>query len=174
MFINRALRLAPAEYYEDEIITRAGVELQRFVPFRDYPWTDFLRIIATVGEMIVGEGQVSEGLREVGRSFYPEFASSVAGKVVFGLLGAYADRVIPLGPKAWNMSANLGNVSGESMGDRYYRYHYEGFPSLVVESMSLGVIEGALAFCQARGDYQIAVIDEMNCVVDIRWDDLEG
>ncbi|MCA9684250.1 MAG: DUF2378 family protein [Myxococcales bacterium] len=169
MYFNRALRLAPPELYEDEILAKAGIELQRFVPFRDYPWTDFFRIAATVGQLIVGEGKVSAGLRKVGLSFYPEFAESVAGKVVFGLLGRYADRVIPLGPKAWSMSATLGQISGESMGDCHYRYHFDGFPAAVAESMSLGIIDGALAFCDAQGQYRIAVLDDMRCVIDIRW-----
>lgn len=172
MYFNRALRLAPSELYEDEILAKAGVELQRFVPFRDYPWTDFFRIATTVGQLVVGEGRVSAGLRQVGLSFYPEFAESVAGRVVFGLLGKYADRVIQLGPKAWSMSATLGQISGESMGDCHYRYHFEGFPAAVAESMSLGIIDGALSFCSAKGAYEIAVIDDMRCVIDIRWSEV--
>lgn len=169
MFVNRALRLAPSEVDEEDVLTLAGAKLQRFIPFRDYAWTEFIRICAAVGELSVGEGRRSEGLRFVGHSFYPEFAESVAGKVVFGFLGRYADRVIPLGPKAWTMSATLGAITGESVGDRHYRYHFEGLPSDIVESLSVGIIEGALSFCGVEGEFLIKVLGPTKSVLDIRW-----
>lgn len=169
MFMNRTLSQAPPEFDEDEILERAGLDNQRFVPFRDYTWVDFIKLVATVGELLVGEGKTAAGMRRVGRSYYPEFAQSLAGKVTFGLLGRNADRVMALGPKAWNMSATLGEVSGETLGDCHMRYHFAGYPADVAETLGVGVLDGALDFCHSEGSFEFARVDIMNSVVDVRW-----
>lgn len=168
MFFGRALALLEDRADEDVVIATAGLDEPRFVPFMDYPWLDFMRLCCAVSDHIY-DGRRSAGLRHIGRTLYSEFADSVAGRVTFGLLRNNADRVISLGPKAWNMSGSPGKVIGESIGDRHYRYHFTGFPAEITETLGVGVLEGALAECGEVPHILFGCADPMNAVLDIRW-----
>ena len=168
MFINRALAQVDGRAEEFDIIAAAGLDEDYYVPFKDYPWIDFIRICIAVADVIYPERRPA-GLRHIGRTFYAEFAESVAGRVTFGLLMRNADRVMSLGAKAWNMSGSPGKVVSESMGDQHYRYHYTDFPAQITESLAVGIIEGALAECGERPQLSFAEADPMNSIIDIRW-----
>ena len=168
MFINRSLALGRKHAEEYELIAAAGLEEDHFIPFKDYPWVDFIRVCCAVSDVLY-EDRRTAGLRHIGRTFYSEFADSVAGRVTFGLLRNNADRVIALGTKAWNMSGSPGEVVSESIGDRHYRYHYTAFPAEVAETLAVGVLEGALAECGEQPQLRFAAADPMNSVIDIRW-----
>lgn len=168
MFFNRAIRLASEHADEYEVIRAAGVEQDHFVPFKDYPWVDFLRINCAVADLLY-PGRRAAGLRHIGRTLYATFADSVPGRVTFGLLRNNADRVISLGAQAWNMSGTPGEVFSESVGDRHYRYHYVGFPAEITESLGVGILEGALAECGEVPRIGFGYSDPMHTVLDVRW-----
>lgn len=168
MFINRTLRLARG--IDDEtILAQAGVELQRFIPFRDYAWRDFFRIAHTVARLRSPELPDNQRLREVGHAYHPAFAESLAGKLLFGRLMRSPSRVLDLAPKAWAMSSTLGALRAESMGDCHYRHHIDGIPLDVTESVLLGVLEGSLIYCDVEAEIAVAVLAEDRAVFDIRW-----
>lgn len=167
MFFNRCLALAE-HHDEDELLRAAGIEVGRFIPFADYPWVQFFRLSVAVGNAICN-GRTAVGLREIGRTLYGEFADSLAGRMTFGVLRNNADRVIGLGAKAWNMSGIPGRVHAESIGDRHYRYHFVDHPADISETMSIGVLEGALHACGEVASLTIARADPMRAVIDIRW-----
>lgn len=168
MFFNRTLKLVAGRADERDIITAAGVKDDHFIPFRDYPWVDFLRLNCAVSDVIY-DGRRSAGLRHIGRTLYATFADSLPGQVTFGLLRNNADRVLSLGAKAWNMSGVPGEVVSESVGDRHYRYHFVGFPSEVVETLGVGVLEGALAECNEVPQLLFGFADPLHTVLDIQW-----
>lgn len=168
MFFNRTLALVAGQADERDIICAAGLDEERFIPFRDYPWVHFLRLNCAVSDVIY-DGHRSAGLRHIGRTLYTVFADSLPGRLTFGLLRNNADRVIGLGTKAWNMSGTPGEVLGESIGDRHYRYHFVGFPAEVTETLGVGVIEGALAECNEVPRVLFGYADPMHSVLDIRW-----
>jgi uncharacterized protein (TIGR02265 family) len=167
MFFNRALRLVDDD---DELLRAAGISETRFVPFSDYPWMDFVRLCATIGDRL-HPGRRAAGIRQVGRTLYGEFADSLVGRVTFGLLRSNADRVIGAGPKAWNVSGIPGEVVGESIGDCHYRHHFVGYPAEIAETLGVGVIEGALAECGETARVLFGQADPMHAVLDIRWGD---
>ncbi|KIG17953.1 hypothetical protein DB30_02168 [Enhygromyxa salina] len=170
MFFNRTLELVAERADERDIICAAGLDDDRFVPFRDYPWVNFLRLNCAVSDVIY-DGSRSAGLRHIGRTLYATFADSLPGRVTFGVLRHNADRVMRLGAKAWNMSGNPGEVFAESVGDRHYRYHFARSPSEVTETLGVGVLEGALAECNEVPRVLFGYADPMHTVLDIRWGD---
>lgn len=167
MFFNRCLALA-RDHDEVALLRAAKLEVERFVPFADYPWVDLMRLSVAVADAICN-GRTVAGLREVGRSMYDEFADSLAGQMTFGLLRHNADRVLGLGAKAWMMSGVPGRITNESIADRHYRYHFSDYPSDVTETLAIGVLEGALHSCGEVAKLGIVRVDAMNSVVDIRW-----
>jgi uncharacterized protein (TIGR02265 family) len=171
MFFNRALTLVPEPGDDEQILRAAGLADSRFVPFNNYPWMDFIRLCCAVSDVIASNR--AAGLRQIGRTFYAEFADSLAGRVTFGLLRNNADRVISLGPKAWNMSGVPGEVVGESIGDCHYRYHFNDYPAELCETMAVGVLEGALIECNEVPRILFGCADPMHSVLDIRWGEVE-
>lgn len=169
MFFTRALSLVPEQMDEEPILRAAGLEEVRFVPFNNYPWMDFIRVCCAVGDVIASGRAV--GLRQIGRTLYSEFADSLAGRVTFGLLRNNADRVISLGPKAWNMSGIPGEIVGESIGDCHYRYHFNEYPAEITETLAVGILEGALVECDEVPRILFGCADPMHAVLDIRWGD---
>ena len=167
MFLSRILAVADADD-EDALLLAAGLEPQRVVPFADYPWPAFLRLAVAVAD-VRWPGRRAVGLREIGRTLYAEFAESLAGRMTFGALWRNADRVIAVGPKAWNMSGVPGRVEGISVGDRHYQYRFVGQPADVAETLAVGIVEGALHLCGEVAQLGFARDDAMDSVVDIRW-----
>jgi hypothetical protein len=121
---------------------------------------------------VIAPGRAA-GLRKIGRTLYTEFADSLAGRLTFGLLRNNADRVISLGPKAWNMSGVPGEIVGESVGDCHYRYHFNDYPAEITETLAVGVLEGALVECNEIPRILFGCADPMHAVLDIRWGNLE-
>jgi uncharacterized protein (TIGR02265 family) len=171
MFFTRALSLVPGPTDDEPIIRAAGLDETRFVPFNSYPWMDFIRVCCAVSDVIAP--QRAAGLRKIGRTLYTEFADSLAGRLTFGLLRNNADRVISLGPKAWNMSGVPGEIVGESVGDCHYRYHFNDYPAEITETLAVGVLEGALVECNEIPRILFGCADPMHAVLDIRWGNLE-
>jgi uncharacterized protein (TIGR02265 family) len=167
MFFSRALSLVPGQADDEPILRAAGLEESRFVPFNSYPWIDFVRLCCAVADVI--STSRAAGLRKIGRTLYSEFADSLAGRVTFGLLRNNADRVISLGPNAWNMSGIPGEVVGESVGDCHYRYHFIDYPAEIAETLAVGVLEGALVECDEVPRILFGCADPMHSVLDIRW-----
>ena len=168
MFINRALKLAEGLSDEDDLIRASGVEPERFVPFKDYSWANYLRINCAIAKLLYPK-RPAAGLRHIGRTLYAEFADSVPGRVTFGLLRNNADRVISLGAKAWNMSGTPGEVFSEFVADQHYRYHFVGTPAEITETLGVGILEGALAECGEVPCISFGFADLMHTVIDIRW-----
>jgi uncharacterized protein (TIGR02265 family) len=167
MFFTRALSLVPGQADDEPILRAAGLDETRFVPFNSYPWMDFIRLCCAISDVIAPAR--SAGLRKIGRTLYSEFADSLAGRVTFGLLRNNADRVISLGPKAWNMSGIPGEIVGESIGDCHYRYHFCDYPAEITETLAVGILEGALVECDEVPRILFGCADAMHAVLDIRW-----
>jgi uncharacterized protein (TIGR02265 family) len=167
MFFNRCLGLIEGQDVE-AVLRDAGLDEQRFVPFGNYPWTDFFRLAVAIANMICN-GRTAAGLREIGRTLYTEFAESLAGRMLFGVFTTNADRVIGLGSKAWMMSGTPGLVTTESIGDRHYRYHFTDYPADVAETLAVGILEGALHHCGELAVIGFARVSETHAVIDVRW-----
>jgi hypothetical protein len=117
------------------------------------------------------DGRHAAGLRHIGRTLYSEFSDSLVGRTIFGLLRNNADRVAGLGPTAWKVGGIPGEVVGESVGDCHHHHHFIGYPAEIAETLAVGVTEGALAQCNVRPRVLFAAADDMNSILDVRWDE---
>lgn len=152
----------------EQLLARAGITFRRYTTFYDYPYSDLLRLERVLAQRAHPELAEGEGIRKLCSAFYEAFAQTMAGRVVFGVLGRNARRIMPLGPKGWKICVGMGRVESEVVGDTHVRYHFHDYPGLI-EAADVGVVEGALGFCRVQGTIAIAEIREGDAVLDIRW-----
>jgi uncharacterized protein (TIGR02265 family) len=73
-----------------------------------------------------------------------------------------------LGPKAYGMVCNFGEVRAEQLAEQHFRYTYRNFPALL-ETYQIGVVEGALLSCKVAPNVTIDLKDLSTADFDIRW-----
>jgi uncharacterized protein (TIGR02265 family) len=170
MFIEHSFGLAKqAGVPREQIEQQAGVPPRRYMPFLDYPYADYIRISLPVARTLYPRVKSARGLRMLGLGLYPMFAGTVLGRVLFGAFEHDAARILPIGMKGWQLSLNFGSTETQQLGPRHVRYHFTGMPALL-DTMSLGVVEGALTACGVRGTVLYAEKDPANASYDIRWE----
>lgn len=152
------------------LFARARVPDRRIVPFLDFPYHDYMRVLVAAAEMLHPDVPRTVALRRFHHPFYEAFAETLPGRVIFGVLGRDASRILPVGPRGWQVNLkHLGEVRGHTVGPRHVRYEYSGYPALVCECCDVGVVEGALAFLGERGQVRIRTPRPDHAELDITW-----
>jgi uncharacterized protein (TIGR02265 family) len=170
MFLEHGFGLAKrVGLTREQIGEQSGVPMRRYLPFLDYPYADYIRTSMPIARAIHPRVKPARALRQLGLGLYPMFADTVLGRVIFGALERDAGRVLPMGLKGWQLSINFGQIEAELLGPRHVRYHFTDMPALL-DTMSLGVVEGALTACGVRGTVLYAEKDPANGSYDIRWE----
>jgi uncharacterized protein (TIGR02265 family) len=120
-----------------------GLSTRRWVAFKQYPLTDFMRLTfntARIGQSGVPRG---EGLRRLGRMAYPAFSGTMAGRVVIFAFGDKLEDVFSAGPKAYRLALPKATVAVQHVGERHFQFEMKDvycFP----ETYHCGVIEGCI------------------------------
>jgi uncharacterized protein (TIGR02265 family) len=146
----------------------AGIPQRRFLPFLNYPYKDFLRLLVASARALYPDMPIGEGLRRLGRAGYVALLESQVGKVLFGVFGRNFEYVVQYGGKGYGVSLNFGKCEVESVAPCHARYHFSGIPGFI-ETYQVGVIEGGMEVCGVRGDVTVAMKDLANASMDIRW-----
>src|SRR5690606_3740261 len=111
---------------------------------------------------------VRESLRRIGRTFYPMLAETLAGKVVFGVLGRDPARVFAIGNKGWDMALNFGRVRVDKVDERVVHYVFTDTPTFT-DTVSIGILEGAGHFLGVEARARIDFRDAGNATLEISW-----
>jgi uncharacterized protein (TIGR02265 family) len=153
-----------------ELCTAAGIEHKRYLPFVDYALTDFCKLTYAAVQVLYRGEKTAQGLRLLSRGYYETFAQTLSGKIIFGVLGRDAQRMMKVGPKAFSVAIPVpgGSVEVEALGATHMRYHFRDYP-IMLNHANIGVCEGALAFCGVTGRIRIAKQDLGNASYDIQW-----
>jgi len=168
VYFSDVLRRASKAEPHAEILRRAGVAPRRWLPFFDYPYADWMRIAVVAAQALTPEKSPAEGMRELGRHAYDTLLDTQVGRVVFGVLGTEVSDILRIGPKGYAMMVNFGSVTAEAVGASRYRYRFREFPCFL-ETFQVGVLEGAVRHCKARGEATIDLHDLANADVDIAY-----
>lgn len=164
----QALLQAVEAHEQCDIMEAAGVPERRYTGFHDYPFRELVLIERALARRLHPDIPEGPAIRQLTTRFYAAFAETVAGRVLFGVLGRDARRVIPLGPRGWKICVGMGRVEGEVVAENHVRYHFHDYFG-PAEAGDIGVVEGALRFCGVKGQAEIARIDRGNFVFDIKW-----
>lgn len=162
--IERLRKVAPSH----PLLVGSGLAGRRYVPFFDYPYSDFMRLLAGTAQAVYPSVPLGEGLRRLGRAGYEALLRSQVGKVMFGVFGSSFADVVRMGARGWSVSINFGKVDVEVVGPQHVRYRFERLPAFL-ETYQVGVVEGAMNVCKVQGEILVHLPDPSNGSFDIRW-----
>ena len=150
------------------ILDSSEIAGRRYVPFFDYPYSDFMRLLAATARAVYPAAPLGEGLRRLGSAGYQALLESQVGKVLFGVFGSSFEQVARVGARGWAVSVSFGKVELEEVGERHVRYHFRDLPAFL-ESYQVGVVEGAMSACGVEGELRVHLRDPGNGSFDVRW-----
>ncbi len=135
-------------------------------PYDDVSWHDYFRVVVKAATHLQGPDRLYEGLREVGRWFYPDIAPTTVGRL---MLGRHLGDAIRQAAETWQQFNTVGRVRAEFLSDRQFRYHFEDYPVLLTESIGIGIFEGMFRHHHMPVVILVARISPMHTVLDICW-----
>ena len=140
----------------------------RYVPFRDYPMRDYIRLLAAYGRKRHPDVPLREAMRRVGWEAFPALMSSVAGRVLYTFAGRDVRAALRLAPEAYKHSIKPGSVVSRLNTPSQVLLEYRDVWNLA-ECYQVGVIEGG---CRAFGaEARVLVRAHSSASLDmlIRW-----
>jgi uncharacterized protein (TIGR02265 family) len=150
-------------------ILRSGeIGGRRYLPFRSYPYADYMRLMHDAARALHPREPVGEGLRRVGRGAYTALLSNQIGRVMFGVFGRSFDQIVRMGARGYGVSVSFGSVRVEERGERHIRYHFEDFPAFI-ETVQVGIVEGAMDLCEVEGEVRVKMRGLAHGTFDVRW-----
>jgi uncharacterized protein (TIGR02265 family) len=162
--IQRLRKVSP----QHPLLSSSEIAGRRYVPFFDYPYSDFMRLLAATAADVYPSAPLGEGLRRLGRAGYEALLQSQVGKVLFGVLGRDFESVVRAGVRGWSVSVSFGKVELEALGPRHMRYHFREFPAYL-ETYQVGIVEGAMQVCGVSGEVRVKLRDLGHGTLDMRW-----
>jgi|LNFM01.1.fsa_nt_gb uncharacterized protein (TIGR02265 family) len=160
--LTRAVRAAGHPLPLPEISER------RYVPFLNYPYADYTRLLFESAPLVAPRTPVGEGLRRLGQAAYSAFLDTNAGRVVFGAFSDQFDLVMSVAPRGWEIGLTFGKVRSERIGPAHYRLHFEDMPAML-ETHQVGVVEGAMKLCGVRGEVLVDILAIDRAILDVQW-----
>ncbi len=151
-----------------DLAAEANVPARRYLAFKDYPYSEWLRLCVTASRCCFAHLPLAHALRKMGNEAYETMLSSVLGKVLFLALGRDVGRVLENGPRAYGVTIRCGSVTARRVGPKQIQYQYKGMPGLL-ETYQVGVIEGAVVATGGRPKLAIELEDLAHATIDIQW-----
>jgi len=156
IFFLDLVRLGATVISPSELFHLAGFPERRYVVFRDYPMAENLRLTVAVALAVYPKQPLGEGLRRIGQTAFDTVSTSLVGKTLFGVFGRDLEPLLFTGPRAYKLFLSFGEVLVEKSGPRTFRFHARAFPGFL-ETYQVGVVEGVLRHCGARGRLRVAI-----------------
>lgn len=148
MFIQGLLDLARAHDPSTDAHAR------RRVAFKDYPLADFATAAVLVARTVFPHLELRAALREVGRSTYRAFLTSLTGRVVFGVLGGDLHGMIATTTKAYGLTQSHGRAVVVESSAEHCVLHYERLYQFL-DALEVGVVEEAVTSCGYRAQISL-------------------
>jgi uncharacterized protein (TIGR02265 family) len=156
VFFLDLIRLGAAAMPVAELFHLAGMSEQRYMVFRDYPTSDYLRLSVTVALAVHPTLPLGEALRRVGQTTFRTALGSLVGKTLFGVYGRDLEPLLFTAPRAYRVFTNFGDVAVEKTGPGAFRFTLRSLP-VFLETFQVGVLEGVLQYCGVEGRIRILV-----------------
>ncbi len=146
----------------------AELTAKRYVPFRDYPLADHMRMTALSSRLLFPDCCTREAMRRFGWKAFPTFVQSLIGRIVFKTLGPDLDQIFAAGPKSFEVSLTRGRAKATKLGDAHWRYEFrEMFGYL--DTYYVGVIEGPIRKYGFTPEIRLALESPSDGAMTIRW-----
>lgn len=139
LFCSRFVERLGADYRKLEPQLSAAPRGGRYVPFKDYPQTDYTRIVAATAIKMFPSQPLPEAMRRIARDDFATFSASMFGKVLLSLIGD-ARSTLHHTPDAYHRIAPGPRVRVEDLDARVTRLTFEGHRGSL--EYTLGQLEG--------------------------------
>jgi uncharacterized protein (TIGR02265 family) len=167
MFCLDVLQQASRVTTERDLFRVAQLPERRYVPFRDYPLAENLKLTVAAARALYPRYSLGEALRRVGQTTFEAVLATHIGRALFGILGRDVEPILLTGPRAFKLMINLGQITAEKTSFRTFMFQAQGFPAFL-ETFQIGVLEGVLRHCGERGRIRIALEDLGTATVELR------
>jgi len=169
LFFNTLFDAARVAITPSNLCKKAEIADRRYWTFTDYPVAEYLKLLLVTAQVLSPRRTVGEGIRLLGRGTYDSFLDSQVGRVVFGALGVDAHMILKYGSKSFQIALNFGKHWNERIDEHTWHSHYEGLP-IFIETHQVGILEGMLQRCGAKGRVRVAMTDLATAVVETTVD----
>lgn len=160
MFFSEIIRLVP------NIPTSRRA---RYLPFSMYPLREFMQLLVDGARTIAPNRNPEETLRDLGRTAYETFASSMVGiSLLSGAGTSESARVLALVPRAYAMLLEPGSAEVVSVTDREAVVKLRDVWSFP-ESYNVGAWLGALSVLNVEGTVDVIRHSWCNVDLHVRW-----
>lgn len=142
----------------------------RYVAFKNYAMRDYVKLLVWGAGHAFPRLPLAEAVRRLGRCIYPNYANTMTGTAIFAAAGHNFRRVLELCPTAYKVAVSGGTVSLRAIEEHHAIVEFRGiwnFP----EFHQIGIFEGAMDVCSARGDIAVDVHGLDSVDLDVRWTD---
>jgi uncharacterized protein (TIGR02265 family) len=146
----------------------AELAAKRYVPFRDYPLVDHMRMTSLASRLLFPDCCTREAMRRFGWKAFPAFVQSLIGRIVFRTLGPDLDQIFGAGPKSFEVSLSHGRATATRLGDAHWRYEFHEMYGFL-DTYYVGVIEGPIRKYRFTPEMTLALEDSSNGTMTIRW-----
>lgn len=116
--------------------------LGRYVPFSDYPQSDYLRLSAAAAQKVYPSLPLREAMRKMGRRDYSVFAESTMGKVMLTVVGDPKSALLKVPFIYAKMAPGDWTITGEALDATTVRIEFA--PVYGTWEYMLGQMEGVV------------------------------
>jgi uncharacterized protein (TIGR02265 family) len=141
---------------------------KRYVPFRDYPLADHMRMTAVASRLAFPDCCTREAMRRFGWKAFPTFVQSLIGRIVFKTLGPDLDQIFAAGPKSFEVSLTRGRAKATKLGAGQWRYDFREMYGFL-DTYYVGVIEGPIRKYGFTPEIRLALDTPSNGSMTILW-----
>jgi len=140
----------------------------RYVPFRNYPLRDYMRLVAECARARYPRLPLREAFRRVGWDAFPTLMNSVAGKVMFAFARGDAHSVLRLAPDAYKHTMSHCSVSLRVSSPGQVVLEYRDLYNFV-ECYQVGIIEGGCRAFGSSARIRLRSLSPHDADMLIRW-----
>lgn len=125
------------------LLRRAGMG-DKTTAFRSYPHRDFYKLYYLAARLLYPTAPMSGALRQVARTFFPIFKSSLLGRTMSALMGDRPTTILPLLARAYNISVEGNEHQAEVVDGKSVVWRGQAEAIEWYDETFAGIIEGAM------------------------------
>lgn len=142
MFFARHVSELGAEFAKVTPQLDAPPRFGRYVPFSDYPQSDYMRVSTAVALKVYPRLGLREAMRRLGRDDFSVFGESTIGKVILAVVGDARAALLKTPGIYMKMAPGDWTVTGEELNETTVRIEF--FPAYGAWEYQLGQLEGVV------------------------------
>jgi uncharacterized protein (TIGR02265 family) len=142
MFFARHVSMLGAEFANVTQSLEAPPRFGKYVPFSDYPQSDYMRVMSAVARKSYARLGLREGMRRLGRDDFNVFGESTFGRVILAVVGDAKAALLKTPGIYMKMAPGDWIATGEEIDDTTVRIEF--CPTYGSWEYQLGQLEGVV------------------------------